>query len=433
MDAPFIIIDLLGVILNLLLLIYLQTVQHPSFTKRTRFLPILIINCLILADDCWLTVNLGHPGTAYYYGLQVLTFALYVLQYSMLFLMADYVANILARRFPGTKRNWVLLVQGLSVLVIIGCVINLFTGKLYLIDKINNDYQRGPWFPYCMVVTLICLVTTSVQIIKYRKGLSKIAFLSLLSLLTLPLGGVLLQLLTPRGQYVNIALAMAVIVIIFTDSIETRGQLEQLQLKVLQDQIYLLNAQIKPHFLFNSLTIIRSLIHEDPDLAEDAVNHLTKLLRLGLNINTDARPVSIKHELDYVKNYLYLMKLRFGDQLNIVYDIDPEEDFLIPFLSVQPLVENAIKHGIRSSEGAGTLQIRVCREQGKHIVDVIDNGAGFDVEKMLQKRKKKTIQTTNDSVGLINVEKRLDMMCKGKLTFTSAIGQGTTARITIPE
>ena len=133
-------------------------------------------------------------------------------------------------------------------------------------------------------------------------------------------------------------------------------------------------------------------------------------------------PVHFSKELKHIENYLKLEKLRFGDDLNIVYDIH-EMDFFLPSLTVQPLVENAVKHGICEKEDGGTLTLRTYKDVETIVIEVIDDGIGFDIENSVRQ------EDGRSHIGIENVRNRLKQMCDGRLTIRSSHGKGTVATI----
>ena len=132
----------------------------------------------------------------------------------------------------------------------------------------------------------------------------------------------------------------------------------------------------------------------------------------------------LEEELIHLENYLALQKIRFGDSLVIDYDILCT-DFEIPALTIQPIVENAINHGIRKRESGGIVTISSYEGKNFYFIEVTDNGVGFDVNQKVKDNK--------EHVGIKNVRKRLDMMCKGKLKIESEIGKGTKVVIQVPK
>ena len=189
----------------------------------------------------------------------------------------------------------------------------------------------------------------------------------------------------------------------------------------------ILLAQIKPHFIYNCLTLIRSLLDE-PEKAEEALNHFAGFLRGSVDMLEETVCISASREIQTVDDYLYLQKQRFGDSLRVVTDYRDTGFFLPPF-TLQVLVENAVIHGIRNTAGgSGTVVIRSYEADGFHVIEVEDDGNDLPPE-IRQEREQKE-QT---HVGLKNIERRLDLMCHGTLTIQNKTGQGTIATIRIPK
>ena len=189
----------------------------------------------------------------------------------------------------------------------------------------------------------------------------------------------------------------------------------------------ILLAQIKPHFIYNCLTLIRSLLDE-PEKAEEALNHFARFLRGSVDMLEETVCISASREIQTVDDYLYLQKQRFGDSLRVVTDYRDTGFFLPPF-TLQVLVENAVIHGIRNTAGgSGTVVIRSYEADGFHVIEVEDDGNGLPPE-IRQEREQKE-QT---HVGLKNIERCLDLMCHGTLTIQNKTGQGTIATIRIPK
>jgi LytS/YehU family sensor histidine kinase len=174
---------------------------------------------------------------------------------------------------------------------------------------------------------------------------------------------------------------------------------QELILDVSRSQLKALRAQVNPHFLFNALNIIASLVHRDPDRAEATVEQLADVFRYTLS-RSDQEWVRVEDEVEFLESYLRIEKVRFGDRLVAVIDIDPETlEVPIPSMAIQTLLENAFKHGISGLRGVGRVEVRVRREQDELLVQVSDNGPGIDtVSGPARKRS---------GYGLSNVRSRL--------------------------
>lgn len=143
-------------------------------------------------------------------------------------------------------------------------------------------------------------------------------------------------------------------------------------------------------------------------------------------------------------NYLYMVRERFGEKIKMDMNVK-DQDFFLPAFTVQTLVENAINHGIRKKEtGRGTLTIKIYQTEAEHVIEVIDDGAGFDIDAYSEGGDgiNGSLSTAGNGggedgkrqhIGLANLKKRLELMCNGKLMIESTIGEGTTARVVIPK
>lgn len=199
---------------------------------------------------------------------------------------------------------------------------------------------------------------------------------------------------------------------------------QQMQKELYESRVAIMVSQIQPHFLYNSLTSIAMMCTKDPKVAKTATINFADYLRGNMNSLKEKNPVPFKRELEHLKKYIMLEQLRFGDMLGIEYDIQTT-DFVLPQLSVQPLVENAIKHGVGMKEDGGTVTISTRETDEYYEVTVSDDGVGFDTEKPLNDGR--------DHVGMNNVRQRLREMCDAALTIESEIGVGTTSTIRIPK
>ncbi len=197
---------------------------------------------------------------------------------------------------------------------------------------------------------------------------------------------------------------------------------QQLENQLKQSRISTMLSQIKPHFLYNVLNAISGLCVTDPLKADEAIMLFSTYLRANLNsIDNDAL-VSFERELEHVKSYVQLEQMRYGERLHVQYDIDCT-DFVLPTLSLQPLVENAIRHGIAEKPEGGTVWVSTRRAEGGVCITVTDDGIGFDSESAEQP----------GSVGLRNIRQRLQYLCSADLSVQSAVGHGTTATIFFPD
>lgn len=200
---------------------------------------------------------------------------------------------------------------------------------------------------------------------------------------------------------------------------------QQMQKELYEAKVGVMVSQIRPHFIYNALTSIAMMCQIDPDTAQEATITFADYLRGNMDSLHQTKPVPFATELEHLKKYLYIEKLRFADLLNIEYDIKTE-DFYLPLLSIQPLVENAVKHGVGMKEDGGTVTIATEETDTAYEVIISDDGVGFDPDAPKPDDGK-------THVGMENTKKRLRDMCGAHVEITSAVGEGTTARVILPK
>ena len=234
----------------------------------------------------------------------------------------------------------------------------------------------------------------------------------------------------PRGGALTIGLTMfitvqfAVAVRQIRDSLLMSMKAVTLEKDLIESRTAVMLSQIQPHFLYNSLLGIKLLCDTDPPRASEALEHFSFYLRGNLDSLANIQLVSFEKELVHIKDYLFLEKMRFSDELNIRWDLR-DTDFLLPPLTVQPLIENAIRHGLNKKTGGGTLTIQSQREGKTIIITIQDDGVGFDPSQQQS--------DGHTHIGIGNTRSRLAALCGGSLQIESRQNIGTTATILLPQ
>jgi signal transduction histidine kinase len=198
----------------------------------------------------------------------------------------------------------------------------------------------------------------------------------------------------------------------------------QLETRLVEARLRTLQAELHPHFLFNTLHAISSLVHTNPDAADRMISRLSDLLRLTFDRSGSAG-VSLQEELEFLQKYLEIEQTRFQDRLSVKFDIDPDTlDAEVPRLLLQPLVENAIKHGVSPKPGNGLVQIASGRNGEKLWIEVSDNGVGLSAGARARLRS---------GVGLSNTRDRLECLygAAHRIDF-SEDSKGLAVRLEIP-
>jgi signal transduction histidine kinase len=199
----------------------------------------------------------------------------------------------------------------------------------------------------------------------------------------------------------------------------------QLETRLVEAQLQSLQRQLQPHFLFNTLNAISALMHRDVEAADAMIARLSDLLRISLQ-TVGVQEVSLKEELDFLSKYLEIEQTRFRDRLTVVFDVSPDTfDALVPNLVLQPLVENAIKHGIGPRPAPGTITIRTRRVGTMLELVVQDNGVGLSAARL---------SDFNRGIGLSNTRSRLEHLYGSlhRFEFRQPADGGLLVLIAIP-
>jgi LytS/YehU family sensor histidine kinase len=195
--------------------------------------------------------------------------------------------------------------------------------------------------------------------------------------------------------------------------------------ELLEAKLQALRMQLNPHFLFNTLNTISALIHDDPSMADRMVVRLGDLLRRTLE-HRDAHEVPLRDELSFLRDYLAIEQARFGDRLTATIDVAPEtESLYVPFLLLQPLVENAIRHGIEPREEPGHVTVTARRDGNQLELRVVDNGDGL---------ADAAGAPPSEGIGLANTRTRLAYLYEDEHSLELRNGSrgGLEVRVRIP-
>lgn len=336
--------------------------------------------------------------------------------------------SYLAKR-KKTSYRFAHVLSVLCGIFILLCLISAFNGMFIGYDENGKDVY-GPFYIFSQIVYVGLISATIILVLRNLKVLDLKGTLTWILFGALPIVTIPLQYywnVTPVYLSSTISLILVHSLIHIENaklSADTEKKLIERELALSESKNTLVLSQIQPHFLYNALTSIYRLCDVKPEAAKKAVSDFADYLRGNLDSIKQTAPITFSEELKHIKAYLSLEKIRYDDQLEIVYDIHVY-DFFIPPLSVQPLVENAVNHGISDLPDGGRVTLTAYEFPDRYEVCVIDNGVGFDPNRIPDDGK--------SHVGISNVTSRLEIMCQGSLKIRSSPNSGTTAIITIPK
>ena len=299
--------------------------------------------------------------------------------------------------FYDTWRYWAT-VQMLSNIVLIGCL----AGEFFITKGKERWLYIGSTLP---------LISFAVDVIMTDLGLWK--------------GGV-------SSQYVFVVVLVAVMITVLKvipsgiNALSKAKELEtekiMLDAQLTESRISTMMSQIRPHFIYNTLGSIEQLCSIDPPKAGELVHNFAKYLRGNFGELDNPRPILMSQEMEHVRHYVSIENVRFPD-MTFLFEMN-SNDFHIPALTIQPIVENAIKHGLMKLPKGGTIRVVSYETDTHYCVAVEDDGVGFDTGELLDDRK---------HVGIRNIRERLRVMVNGTLEIESTEGAGTTVLIKIPK
>ena len=237
---------------------------------------------------------------------------------------------------------------------------------------------------------------------------------------------------TPWALLAGFATVIAIIAIPIKiwNNARIEMKLEEQERLLLEARLDALQSQINPHFLFNTLNSISSLVRFDPDRARELILKLSKILRRLLGKHDEF--VQLREEIEFVDDYLDIEVVRFGrDKLRVYKHLDPDTlDIIVPSILLQPLVENSIKHGLSAKVGGGSITLRSRLQEGKLMIQVEDDGVGMSAPPAVAAQT----MSSGRGIGMMNVAERLHVLFgdEGKMIVQSRDGQGTLVMLELP-
>ncbi len=416
-------LNVFGVGITFLLLILAAISLNVKQRVQLCFFLNVVLLALNFVMEIVISFLLGRSGPAIGLWLRILNCISYSIAGFSAIAFALYLYEYLSSKTAPSK-NPFFIMMALGVVITLMAVIAFATDLYITFDKYNNMVQQSTFWTseVCLILfVLLCLWT----IFRYIKILRPQEWVPLTLFALTPLLCYSLELMIP-GLYVALlggSCTMALIYVTIQVDLKHQWQLKEIELK--ESRMAIMLSQIQPHFLYNSLTAIEYLcIIDGSEQAATAVRDFSKYLRGNMDSITYKDLIPFEKELQHVDLYLSLEKRRFGDLIQTRYDT-PALAFALPPLTLQPLVENAVRHGIAKRETGGVITIRTEEDKSFWRIIVLDDGVGFDT----------AAPKSGDRahIGIANVRSRLETLCAGQLIITSAPGLGTTATILIPK
>lgn len=322
----------------------------------------------------------------------------------------------------GGRKKLAKIIMWASALVDVVLIMLSITGAVLIYDTI------WPWAlsQFIMIPPLIACC-----VLEIRHGSDRAPYSYMLVFITvlLDLAGVGASMYShgtcTKAAFVLVfALYMIKTVALIIKDYQGAARAEKMEKELEDNRISIMLSQIQPHFLYNALTTIKHLCRQKDPRAEGVVTSFAKYLRGNMDSLTNKEPIPFTSELAHLESYLAIERLRFP-KVNIVYDI-AAENFLLPALTVQPMVENAIRYGVTQKEsGEGSVKVSSWEDAAAWYICIADDGVGFDAAAVNHDGR--------SHIGISNTKARLGAMCSGELSIQSEIGVGTRVTIKLPK
>lgn len=391
--------------------------------KRSSLIHMEFACAILLMSDAIAWGYRGNPTRIGFYMARISNFCVFIFSDIILWLFHRYVGICLfeeKQKLSRTVKNIMKIGAGIATGAMLLVVISQFTGFYYYFDA-HNYYHRNTGYIISLFLPMITMLIDMGLLIKYKENISTRMFLSMLSYIILPFIAAIILLFYYGISLINIAISISMILMFIVAVVEQNEHLARQEKEAADLKISIMMSQIALHFIYNTLTIAGELCETDPQEAKNTLYDFTQYLRGNINSLTEEKLIPFIKELEHTKYYLSIEKRRFGDKVNVIYDIK-ETEFTLPALTLQPIVENAVKHGIRRKRGGGTVKIKTRKQEREMIISVIDDGIGFDAGYIKREQQ----------IGLMNVEHRIKTMCHGTLKIESIPQKGTRVEIVLP-
>ncbi len=410
---------LCSIICLLLMFFFLLNREKPSRIDK-YLVTMLTFNVIALVADMSSFTFMGNPKHTILLYI-VKTFA-YLAGFLLYGIYIEYTAEYISVYGP-ISNKYRFFGTGMALFFQILIALQLFIHYLFTVDEDGNFVRgKGAWI--CGIGAIFLFIFMMFMCLKFRKQLGRLNCISLLIFAGLPTFVTIIPSTTKNTSLIFVASTLALLVVYSTIHKDTVKKLQSTETELAATRLNLVMSQIRPHFMYNSLTAIAQLCTIDPKRAQKATIDFSNYLRGNLDSVNYTQPIPFSQELKHLKTYLELELMRFEDILNVEYDIETE-DFMVPALSVQPLVENAVKHGVCKKRDGGTVKIITKETSEEYIIEIRDDGVGFDINKPLSDEK--------SHIGVSSVRSRIEAMLGGSLEIESEVGVGTVSTLRIPK
>ena len=412
---------LIGAIIITMAFGIVLSASMPALDKWSkRYFIVLFSLMLMCSVSCFLAL-------VFWYDPSMAVASRIVYFFEDMFLMTPvFMPTIFILHYSGEKIKNSILFWLVTAVLGVFFVINIlaqFTDVFYVVTP-DNQFFRGPFWAFLVFPLAVCMVLNTTGLFYRIKKLPRKYFVAHLIYLLYMTTTMLLHMFFYVEVPVVIGISLFALVsfaMILTDNMENNMKKEH---QIAHQRAEIMVLQMRPHFIFNTMMGIYYLCDQDAEKAKQVTLDFTSYLRKNFAAIASEEPVPFSDELEHTRAYLAVEQAQFEDTLFVNFDT-PYRTFRIPPLTLQPIVENAVKHGMSSS--SDPIHISVITRQTDKTVEIIveDDGVGFDPAR--------NSDDNDPHIALNNIKERLEMMCKGTLKISPRDGGGTSVKITLPK
>ena len=418
-------IELWGAFFCLIAITTVAIQRNVDKDASYKLIALMSSSFFLMVSDAMAWLFRGNQSEAGYFIVRIANFSAFFFGFLTMPLVAEYITHIIKKRSGINGLYWKYLEWAFFFIGTALLVVNLFHEFMYTFDS-RNTYYRLAFGILPGAIAFVGIVMTFGVVMEYLKYLHTFEKAATIIYIVLPIIAVVIQSLHYGISFTYLSLVLSSLTLFISFEINVVQSNVEKEKKLTEERIRLFNHQIQPHYIFNSLAVIKHLTRKDPEEAAKAIDEFSGYLRESTDFMNGADLVPVERELDLVKHYFYMQQKNYGDAITFAC-IAEDTDFEVPPFTIQTGVENALKHGLRAKVMEnGRLTVKTYLDDNHHIITIEDNGVGFD-----------TAILEDDSptahVGIKNTRARLRLLCGGTMHFDSEIGKGTKVTISIPK
>lgn len=404
-------------------------------TKKSGYLfSALFTEAIQLISDAAALYFRGNPTTLGFYTVRISNYIVFITNFAQGLLLVLYISSVIEGISLEKLSKWIKSAIAISCIGSILMTLSQFSDHIYYYFDETNSYHRTDLFWLNSLISLSAIILGAAMLIRFRKNIKPIDFAVLLTYTSLPVIVVIVQIFVYGLSLTNIANAITLLLIFVVHEYDKSTKLVEQEKKVANQKaqlsdtkVSLMMAKIHPHFISNTLLTIQGLYHENIDEGDKIMNTFIRYLQQSFSNISVNEPIDFEVDLNHAMQYSEIALARWPD-MDIEYNITCT-DFEIPYLTLQPLIENAVRHGLMPLEEGGKITVSTYEDNEYNYVSIVDNGVGFDINNPISHQFK------NDRahIGLSNVKDRIRIMSNGTLEIDSKIDEGTSILIKLPK